>query len=345
MARGDALVDELLPLLEQHVTPELDAHAHERLTAMTDRYADAIARLRGARGVPAGVTRLDAVGRRFGVPPAASRRCARSSSCRRRIRPRRRPSATSTERRPPRGRLARGAGAARRSRAARRIADLGAGAGWPGLALAAALPEARVALVESAIRHCRYLERAVGGRAFANVEVVHARAEDWPAGLGAHDLVTARALAALPVLCEYAAPLLAEGGALVAWKGAVAGRRGGRGRGGGAQIARASSAVEVRAVEPFAGAERRTLHVFRKIAPTPERFPRRAGNGGQAPLGRLNCGIERRRASVGFVPLIAFDAARGTKCTPEEHNVPLVERGREGSSETHATAFPLDAGS
>ena len=55
----------------------------------------------------------------------------------------------------------------------------------------------------------------------ANVAVVHARAEEWPDGIGAHDLVTARALAALPVLCEYAAPLLADGGALVAWKGAV----------------------------------------------------------------------------------------------------------------------------
>ena len=46
-------------------------------------------------------------------------------------------------------------------RGARAIADLGSGAGWPGLALAAALPGARVALVESAVRHCRYLERAV----------------------------------------------------------------------------------------------------------------------------------------------------------------------------------------
>ncbi len=51
------------------------------------------------------------------------------------------------------------------------------------------------------------------------MEVVHARAEEWADGLGAHDLVTARALAALPVVCEYAAPLLAEGGVLVAWKG------------------------------------------------------------------------------------------------------------------------------
>jgi hypothetical protein len=47
MSRGAALVGELLPILEQHVTPELDAHAHERLTAMTDSYADAIERLRG----------------------------------------------------------------------------------------------------------------------------------------------------------------------------------------------------------------------------------------------------------------------------------------------------------
>jgi hypothetical protein len=46
MSRGAALVTELLPLLERHLTPELDPHAHERLTGMTERYADAIARLR-----------------------------------------------------------------------------------------------------------------------------------------------------------------------------------------------------------------------------------------------------------------------------------------------------------
>jgi hypothetical protein len=46
MARGEALVTDLLPLLERHITPDLDAHAHERLTAMTADYADAIARLR-----------------------------------------------------------------------------------------------------------------------------------------------------------------------------------------------------------------------------------------------------------------------------------------------------------
>ena len=164
---------------------------------------------------------------------------------------------------------------------AHRIADLGSGAGWPGLALAAALPEAQVALVESAIRHCRYLSRAAEG--LANVSVVHARAEEWAEGLGAHDLVTARALAALPVVLEYAAPLLADGGHVVAWKGAVSGCESASG-------ARAAEIlglepVAVVPVQPFPDARDRTLHVFRKAAPTPSRFPRRAGMAMKRPLG------------------------------------------------------------
>ena len=167
-------------------------------------------------------------------------------------------------------------------RAARRIADIGAGAGWPGLALAAALPDAQVALVESASRHCRYLARAVEVAGLENVSVVHARAEGWAEGIGVHDLVTARALAALPVLCEYAAPLLADGGWLVAWKGAVE----------AAELADGRAAAEVLGLEPvepirvvpYAGARDHTLHGFRKIAPTPERFPRRPGIATKRPL-------------------------------------------------------------
>jgi hypothetical protein len=52
-ARGQALVADLLPILERHVTPELDGHAHERLIAMTDRYADVIARLRARAALAA----------------------------------------------------------------------------------------------------------------------------------------------------------------------------------------------------------------------------------------------------------------------------------------------------
>ena len=168
-------------------------------------------------------------------------------------------------------------------RAARRIADLGAGAGWPGLALALALPDARAALVESAVRHCRYLERAVAAGAVANAEVVHSRAEEWTGGLGAHDLITVRAVASLPVLCEYAAPLLADGGALVAWKGAVEAAEAAAGTAAAAQLG--LEPLEVRAVEPYPAAQGRTLHVFRKVAATPGRFPRRPGMAVKRPLG------------------------------------------------------------
>ncbi|MGI8902478.1 MAG: 16S rRNA (guanine(527)-N(7))-methyltransferase RsmG [Solirubrobacteraceae bacterium] len=167
-------------------------------------------------------------------------------------------------------------------RVARRIADIGSGAGWPGLALAAALPDAHVALVESAVRHCRYLERAVEVAGLGNVAVVNARAEAWPAGRGAHDLITARAVAALPVLCEYAAPLLAEGGCLVAWKGAIPGEEAADAEAAAAELG--LERTEVRSVTPFDGARDHTLHVFRKTGPTPPRYPRRPGIATKRPL-------------------------------------------------------------
>jgi 16S rRNA (guanine527-N7)-methyltransferase len=167
-------------------------------------------------------------------------------------------------------------------RDARRIADLGSGAGWPGLALAAALPEAHVWLVESAIRHCRYLERAVEVAGLSNVEVVRARAEEWS---GSCDLVTARALASLPVVLEYAAPLLVEGGHVVAWKGAVSDEEASAGLAAAGLLGLAPASVV--SVTPFPGARDHTLHVFSKIAPTPSRFPRRPGMAVKRPLGRF----------------------------------------------------------
>ena len=116
-----------------------------------------------------------------------------------------------------------------------------------------------------------------------NVDIAHARVEEWEAGGGEHDLVTARALAALPVVVEYAAPLLADGGHLVAWKGEV-GEDEAR-DGAAAAQAVGLEAVEVRRVDPYPGAGHRTLHVFRKVAPTPSRFPRRPGMAVKRPLG------------------------------------------------------------
>jgi 16S rRNA (guanine527-N7)-methyltransferase len=167
-------------------------------------------------------------------------------------------------------------------RTARVVADLGAGGGLPGLVLAAALPDARVILVESAARKCEFLRAATTAMGLANVEVVWTRAEEWRDGIGRCDVVCARAVATLGVLAEYAAPLLRDGGVLVAWKGAIDEAES---RGAAAAALHLGLAHEpVRSVVPFAGSERRTLHVLRKIAPTPPGFPRRAGMATKRPL-------------------------------------------------------------
>jgi 16S rRNA (guanine527-N7)-methyltransferase len=163
---------------------------------------------------------------------------------------------------------------------AARIVDLGSGAGPPGLVLAIARPEAEVVLVESVGKKCAWLERTVSALGLENVRVVCARAEELEEE--PFDVVTARALASLSVLCEYAAPLLREGGALVAWKGAVDAREDADGLQAAAVLG--LEREEVRAVEPYPGSQRRTLHVFRKVSPTPEGYPRRPGMAAKRPL-------------------------------------------------------------
>jgi 16S rRNA (guanine527-N7)-methyltransferase len=167
-------------------------------------------------------------------------------------------------------------------RNARRIADLGAGAGFPGLVLAAALPGTSVALVESAGRKSAWLDRAIETMGLKNAAVVNARAEEWPAGLGAHDLVTARALASLSVLVEYAAPLLGEGGSLVAWKGRRDAAEEADGAAAAAELGMEPAAV-IR-VQPFAAARDRHLHLYLKVGSVPDRFPRRAGMARKRPI-------------------------------------------------------------
>jgi 16S rRNA (guanine527-N7)-methyltransferase len=169
-------------------------------------------------------------------------------------------------------------------RSASMIADLGAGAGFPGLALASVLPRARVAEVESVGKKCAFMRRAAEAAGLGNVEVVHARAEEWRPGFGRYDVVTARALAPLNVLVEYAAPLLRPGGVLVAWKGA---RDAGEERAGDAAAAEVGlGEADVRAVAPYEGVDHRHLYLYSKVGETPSRFPRRAGMARKRPLGR-----------------------------------------------------------
>jgi 16S rRNA (guanine527-N7)-methyltransferase len=163
------------------------------------------------------------------------------------------------------------------------IADLGAGAGVPGIPLAIALAEARITLVEGNGRKCEFMARTVERLGIGNAEVVNARAETWNGGIGQCQVVTARALAPLDVVAEYAAPLLSIGGALVAWRGA-------RNPEVEADASRAAAVLglsvqEPIQVKPYNGAENRYLHVMLKVRETPDRFPRRDGVARKRPLG------------------------------------------------------------
>jgi 16S rRNA (guanine527-N7)-methyltransferase len=168
-------------------------------------------------------------------------------------------------------------------RAAEHIADLGSGAGFPGLALAVALRAAEVSLIESQRRRCEFLERLCAAAEVENAQIVCSRAEEWREGALRCDVVVARALAPQPVVLEYAAPLLRMGGTLVDWRG--------RREQAAEDAAERAAAllglerVEIRRVLPFEGATDRHLHIFVKTAETPARFPRRAGIARKRPLG------------------------------------------------------------
>lgn len=176
---------------------------------------------------------------------------------------------------------------------ARRALDIGSGAGLPGLPLAIALPDTDFVLLESASRKVAFLERAVASCGISNAEVAHARAESWRDGLGRMDLVTARAVAPLEVVVEYAAPLLRIDGLLVAWRG----RRDPESEDA---AARAGALLglgepEIRAVKPYEAAEHRHLYLMSKVMETPSGFPRRPGIAAKRPLG--GAGPARRAPS------------------------------------------------
>jgi 16S rRNA (guanine527-N7)-methyltransferase len=174
--------------------------------------------------------------------------------------------------------------------AAGSIADLGSGAGFPGLVLAAALPDAELDLIESVGRKCDFIRRAAAAAGIENARVVEARSEEWAAkpppegGREAYDAVAARAVGRLSTLAELASPLLRDRGVLVAWKGR-------RDAAEEAELAAASPRLAMRAEEILdvggvAGSRHRHLHVLRKIGPSPEDLPRRPGIAKKRPLGR-----------------------------------------------------------
>jgi 16S rRNA (guanine527-N7)-methyltransferase len=165
-----------------------------------------------------------------------------------------------------------------------RVLDIGTGAGLPGIPLKIAWPAIHLTLLESVGKKCRFLEQACEALGLDNSEVVEGRAEDFGRDANrreAYDLALARAVAPLAVLMEYALPALRVGGWLAAQKGSAA----------DSELAAATQAFgvlggrlhEAVPFRPPAGLEQ-TVLLIEKVAPTPERYPRRAGIPSKRPL-------------------------------------------------------------
>jgi 16S rRNA (guanine527-N7)-methyltransferase len=156
------------------------------------------------------------------------------------------------------------------------VVDVGSGGGSPGLPLAAARPELEFDLLEATRRKCDFLVEAA--RDFPNVAVVCARAEEWgrAGGRDRYAVAVARAVAGQATTVEWCLPLVRPGGRLVLYTGRPADG-----------LDRVAAELGAGAPEAIAvpGSEARTLLLFEKLEPTPERFPRRVGVAAKRPLG------------------------------------------------------------
>ncbi len=167
----------------------------------------------------------------------------------------------------------------------RRLIDVGTGAGFPGVPLRILYPGMKLTLVESVGKKAMFCEHIVRLLGLDGVEVVKARAEDIgcdPAHRERYDWAVARAVASLPVLCEYLLPLVRIGGTAIAMKG----------ESGPAEAQSAEKAMKMlggrlKQVIPVSLpgiADERYLILVEKSAATPPRYPRKAGTPMKHPL-------------------------------------------------------------
>jgi 16S rRNA (guanine527-N7)-methyltransferase len=166
-----------------------------------------------------------------------------------------------------------------------RAVDVGTGAGFPGIPLKIACPELQVTLVESIgkkVEFCRHVIAALG---LTGIDVIHARAETLGQRADHRRMYTwalARAVAAMPVLMEYMLPLLRVGGCAIVQKGET----------GPAEVQSSHDATrilggrveQVIPLELPGIVETRYLIIIKKIAATPEKYPRRPGVPAKRPL-------------------------------------------------------------
>ena len=161
------------------------------------------------------------------------------------------------------------------------LIDVGCGAGFPGVPLSIACPEAKITLLDSLAKRMNWLETVLPQLGVANARCVTARAEEEVTKCReTYDYATSRAVARLNVLLELTAPYVRVGGAVLAMKGSAARE----------ELEEAKNAIfklglkleEVRDFD-IDGAIHSVI-VLRKVQPTPPRFPRRFSKIKQAPL-------------------------------------------------------------
>ena len=153
------------------------------------------------------------------------------------------------------------------------VADVGTGAGFPGVPLRIIEPSMHLTLLDALNKRVELLKEVCGDLGLADAECVHARAEEFAADRReSFDLVTSRAVAALPLLCELRLPLVNVGGSFISMKSVDA----------GAELDSARRAIEVlggtvdRVVDyDIPGTEiRHRAIVIKKARETPKKYPR-----------------------------------------------------------------------
>ena len=162
------------------------------------------------------------------------------------------------------------------------VADVGTGAGFPGMVIRILRPDVKVTLIEATNKKLDFVLRTAAEMGYS-VEGHHMRSEDAARGdlRGTFDVVTARAVAALPALLEYTLPLLKKGGILLAMKGPSAGE----------EIEASSNAlkelngkVEEAHRITLPGGEQRDIVEVRLIKECPGKYPRASKNIRKQPL-------------------------------------------------------------
>lgn len=164
------------------------------------------------------------------------------------------------------------------------LIDVGTGAGFPGIPLKIACPDLDVVLLDSLAKRVRFLEQVIADLGLQGIRAIHGRAEDAARRKDLRecfDFATARAVAPLPVLCEYCLPFVRPGGMFLAMKGVAADELAGSVR----AIQLLGGQTGETSVFQLPGTDMNRMIIrIGKVRPTPPVYPRKAGKAEQNPL-------------------------------------------------------------